>query len=151
MAVTRPPQQQQMSDAMENRPAPLAGRAELGAITVADGVVSKIAARAAAENPDAGAAVARVLGRAVPGAGSFGVRGTDLSALPKTSVEVDGSKAYVSLEIAVRWPASVSEVTGQVRRHVQNRVRELAGLEVDEVHIVVADLATDITPPPRVR
>jgi uncharacterized alkaline shock family protein YloU len=150
MAVTRPPQQQ-MSDAMETRPAPLVGRAELGAINVADGVVSKIAARAAAENPDAGAAVARVLGRAVPGAGSFGVRGTDLSALPKTSVEVDGSKAYVSLEIAVRWPASVSEVTGRVRRHVRDRVRELAGLEVDEVHIVVADLATDITPPPRVR
>ena len=27
----------------------------------------------------------------------------------------------------------------------------VAALEVDEVHIVVADLATDITPPPRVR
>ena len=80
-----------------------------------------------------------------------GVRGTDLSALPKTSVEVDGSKAYVSLEIAVRWPASVAEVTGHVRRHVRDRIRELAGLDVDEVHIVVADLATDITPPPRVR
>ena len=114
-------------------------------------MVTKIAAQAAAENPDAGAAVARVLGRAVPGAGNLGVRGTDLSALPKTSVEVDGSKAYVSLEIAVRWPASVAEVTGHVRQHVRDRIRELAGLDVDEVHIVVADLATDITPPPRVR
>jgi uncharacterized alkaline shock family protein YloU len=44
----------------------------------------------------------------------------------------------------------VAEVTGHVRRHVRDRVRELAGLDVDEVHIVVADLATDITPPPRV-
>ena len=79
------------------------------------------------------------------------MRGTDLAALPKTSVEVDGSKAFVTLEIAVRWPASVAEVTGQVRRHVRDRIRELAGLEVDEVHIIVADLATDITPPPRVR
>ena len=95
--------------------------------------------------------MARVFGRAVPGAGNLGVRGTDLSALPKTSVKVDGSKAYVTLEIAVRWPASVAEVTGLVRRHVRDRVRELAGLEVAEVHIVVADLATDITPPPRVR
>jgi len=112
-------------------------------------VVTKIAARAAAENPDAGAAAARVLGRAVPGAVP-GVRGTDLDALPKTSVDVDGSKAYVSLEIAVRWPAPVAEVAGQVRRHVRDRIRELAGLEVEEVHIVVADLATDITPPPRV-
>jgi uncharacterized alkaline shock family protein YloU len=135
----------------EGRPVMLAGRTELGSISIADGVVTKIAARAAAENPDAGAAAARVFGRAVPGAGSLGVRGTDLSALPKTSVEVDGSKAYVTLEIAVRWPAPVAEVTGQVRRHVRDRVRELAGLEVDEVHVIVADLATDITPPPRVR
>jgi uncharacterized alkaline shock family protein YloU len=129
----------------------LAGLNELGRITVADSVVTKIAAQAAAENPDAGAAVARVLGRAVPGAGHLGVRGTDLDALPKMTVQVDGSKAYVSLEIAVRWTASVAEVTAQVRRHVRERLRELAGLEVDEVHIVVADLATDITPPPRVR
>ena len=140
-----------MSAVTETRPAPLAGRTELGAINVADGVVTKIAARAAAENPDAGAAAARVFGRAVPGADSLPVRSTDLSALPKTTVQVDGAKAYISLEIAVRWPASIAEVTGQVRRHVRDRVRELAGLDVDEVHIVVADLATDITPPPRVR
>jgi uncharacterized alkaline shock family protein YloU len=132
-------------------PAARAGRNELGTISIADGVVSKIAARAAAENPDAGAAAARMLGRAVPGAGHLGVRGTDLQALPKTSVEVDGSKAFVTLEISVRWPASVPEITGQVRRHVRDRVRELTGLNVDEVHITVADLATDITPPPRVR
>jgi uncharacterized alkaline shock family protein YloU len=140
-----------MSAVTETRTAPLAGRNELGTITIADTVVTKIAAQAAAENPDAGAAAARVLGRAVPGAGNLGVRGTDLSALPKTSVQVDGSKAYVSLEIAVRWPASIAEVTGQVRQHVRDRIRELAGLDVDEVHIVVADLATNITPPPRVR
>jgi uncharacterized alkaline shock family protein YloU len=140
-----------MTAVAETRAAPLVGRNELGRITVADNVVTKIAAQAAAENSDAGAAVARVLGRSVPGAGHLGVRGTDLDALPKTTVQVDGSKAYVSLEIAVRWTASVAEVTGQVRRHVRERVRELAGLEVEEVHIVVADLATDITPPPRVR
>ncbi len=128
-----------------------AGRNELGTISIADQVVTKIAATAAAENPDAGAAVARVVGRAVPGAGSMGVRGTDLDALPKTTVEVDGSKAFVHLEISVRWPASVPEVTGRVRRHVRDRVGELTGLQVEEVDIVVSDLATDITPPPRVR
>ena len=147
MAVAQP--HPQMSNSLE--PAARAGRNELGTISIADGVVSKIAARAAAENPDAGAAAARMLGRAVPGAGHLGVRGTDLEALPKTSVEVDGSKAFVTLEISVRWPASVPEITGQVRRHVRDRVRELTGLDVDEVHITVADLATDITPPPRVR
>ena len=147
MAVAQP--HPQMSTGIE--PAAQAGRNELGTISIADGVVSKIAARAAAENPDAGAAAASMLGRTVPGAGHLGVRGTDLEALPKTSVEVDGSKAFVTLEISVRWPASVPEITGQVRRHVRDRVRELTGLDVDEVHITVADLATDITPPPRVR
>ena len=147
MAVAQP--HPPMSTGLE--PAARAGRNELGTISIANGVVSKIAARAAAENPDAGAAAARMLGRAVPGSGHLGVRGTDLEALPKTSVEVDGSKAFVTLEISVRWPASVPEITGQVRRHVRNRVRELTGLDVNEVHITVADLATDITPPPRVR
>jgi uncharacterized alkaline shock family protein YloU len=149
MAVPQP--QPQMSAGTGAEPAARVGRSELGTISIADAVVSKIAARAAAENPDAGAAVARMLGRAVPGAGHLGLRGTDLKALPKTSVDVDGSKAFVNLEISVRWPASVSEVTGQVREHVRDRVRELTGLDVDEVHIVVADLATDITPLPRVR
>ncbi len=149
MAVAQP--QPQMSTPAGFETAVPAGRNELGTISIADGVVSKIAAMAAAENPDAGAATARMLGRAVPGAGRLGVRSTDLEALPKTAVEVDGSKAFVNLEISVRWPASVPEVTGQVRRHVHDRVRELTGLDVDEVHIVVADLATDITPPPRVR
>jgi uncharacterized alkaline shock family protein YloU len=128
-----------------------AGRNELGMISIADSVVEKIAAMAATENPDAGAAAARVLGRAMPGAGHLGVRGTDLDALPKTTVEIDGSRAYVNLEIAVRWPASVNEVSRQVRDHVKERVGELTGLQVDEVHIVISDLATDITVPPRVR
>jgi uncharacterized alkaline shock family protein YloU len=135
----------------ELEPAACAGRNELGSISIADSVVTKIAARAALENPDAGAATARMLGRAIPGAGHLGLRGTDLDALPKTTVEVDGSKAFVDLEISVRWPAPVNEVTQQVRRHVRDRVQELTGLQVDEVHIVVSDLATDITPPPRVR
>ena len=132
------------------KPAPRAGPTGVAPISYDTGGVTKIAARAAVENPDAGAAVARMLGRAVPGAGHLGVRGTDLDALPKTTVDVDGSKAFVNMEISVRWPASVNEVTQQVRRHVQDRVQELTGLQVDEVHIVVSDLATDIAPPPRV-
>ena len=149
MAVTHP---QPMTTHAGTEPKARAGRTELGTISIADGVVTKIAARAAAENPDAGAAVARMLGRAVPGATRLpGVRGTDLEALPKTTVDVDGSKAYVTLELSVRWPTPVAEVTEQVRHHVRGRVRDLAGLEVAEVHIIVADLATDITPPPRVQ
>ena len=127
------------------------GRTELGRIIIADRVVTKVAACAAAEDPDVGAAASRVLGRAVPGAGYLGGHGTDLNALPKTSVEVDGSKAFVTMEISVRWPEPVLTVTEQVRRRVRDRVAELTGLQVDEVHIVVSDLATDLIPPPRVR
>lgn len=148
MAIAQPPP---MSAGTNAGPVAQAGRNELGTISIADRVVSKIAARAAAENPDAGAAAARMLGRAVPGSGHLGVRGTDLQALPKTSVDVDGSKAFITLEISVRWPASVPDVAEQVRTHVRDRVRELAGLDVDEVHIIIADLATDIVPPPRAR
>jgi uncharacterized alkaline shock family protein YloU len=131
--------------------APSAGRNELGTITIADGVVTKLAARAAAENPDVGAAAPRVLGRTVPGAGHLGLRGTELTGLPKTAVDVDGSKAYVNLEISVRWPAPVPPVAEQLRDHLRSRLAELAGLSVEEVHIVVADLVTDIASPPRVR
>jgi uncharacterized alkaline shock family protein YloU len=139
-----------MSTTTEAGPVVRSGRNELGTISIADGVVTKIAARAAAEDPDAGAAAARMLGRAVPGASRLpGVRDTNLQGLPKTSVVVDGSKAYVTLELSVRWPVPVPEVTGRVRSHVRDRVRELAGLDVDEVHIMVADLALGIAPPPR--
>jgi uncharacterized alkaline shock family protein YloU len=149
MALAQP---QPVTTSTDIEPTARAGRNELGTISIADGAVTKIAARAAAENPDAGAAAVQMLGRAVPGARRVpGVRGTDLEALPKTTVDVDGSKAFVTLEISVRWPASVPEVTEQVRHHVRDRVHALAGLEVEEVHITVADLATDIVPPPRAR
>lgn len=141
----------QLVPAAPGQPEARAGRNELGTISIADGVVSKIAAWAAAEDADAGAAAVQVLGRPLPGATLLPVRSTDLGSLPKTTVDVDGSKAYVSLEISVRWPASVTEVTSRLREHVRARVKELAGLDVDEVHIVVADLATDIAAPSRVR
>ena len=149
MAVTQP--QPMTASSTGTEPPAQVGRNELGTISVTDQAVTKIAIWAAAENPDAGAATVRMLGRAVPGAGNLGVRRTDLDALPKTTVQVDGAKAYVSLEISVRWPVSIRDVTEQLRGHVRDRLAGLAGLDVDEVHIVVADLATEITPPPRVR
>lgn len=128
-----------------------AARTELGTITIADGVVAKIAARAATENPDVGAAAPRIMGRALPGAEHLGLRATDLAGLPKTSVDVDGSKAFVNLEISVRWPAAVPTIADQLRSHLCTRIAQLTGLSVEEVQIVVADLVTEITPPPRVR
>jgi len=127
------------------------GRNELGSIIIRDGVVAKIAACAAVEIPDAGAAATRVMGRRVPGGGRLGLRATDLEALPKTTAEIDGRLAFLLVRLSVRWPASVPNTTAQVRQHVRERVEELTGLTVSEVRITVADLVTSVAPPPRVR
>ena len=127
------------------------GRTELGTVSIAGSAVAKIAARAATEHPDAGSAATRVLGVQLPGAGHLGTRGTDLHGLPKTSVDVDGSKAFVRVELSVRWPSSIPATTSAVRSHIQSRVSELTGLDVDEVQITVAELVTDIAAPPRVK
>lgn len=122
----------------------------LGRITIDDSVVAKIAARAAAEVPDAGAAAPRVLGRSVS-AVPIGVRHTDLDGLPKTTVDVDESVARIQLTLSVRWPASVAAVTAAVRARVIERVTDLTGLAVNDVRITVSDLVTHLSPPPRVR
>jgi uncharacterized alkaline shock family protein YloU len=138
-----------MSTALAPRPgrAPAAppggiGRNAWGTITVADAAVRKLAAQAAVEIPDAGAAAPRVLGRSVPGAGHLGVRGTSLTALPKVSARVDGSVALIEIALSVRWAAPIPRVTEDVRRHVRHRVAELTGLRVPEVSITVTDLVT---------
>ena len=125
------------------------GRTELGTITISESVVAKLAARAAMEIPDAGAAAPRLLGRSLSGAGGLGVRPTSLTSLPKASAHVDGSVALIRLEVSVRWPASVPAVTTAVREHVRTRVGDLTGLIVAEVTLHVSDLVTDLGPPAR--
>ncbi len=128
-----------------------AGRTELGVISVSDSAVQDIAALAAAEIPDAGGAAPRVLGRAVTGAGAFGVRPTSLAAQPKARARVDGGAVTLDLSMSVRWPMSVPEVTSAVREHVRDRVSELTGLTVDEISISVTALVTGPPAAPRVR
>ena len=143
-----------MSEGAAGLPAPDAGgpavgRGELGTISISDAVVAKLAAQAAVEIPDAGAAAPRLLGRSLSGAGGLGVRATSLTGLPKASAHVDGSIALIRLEISVRWPASVPAVTTAVRAHVRARLTELTGLHVPEVTIEVTDLVTTISQPTR--
>jgi len=128
---------------------PAAGAGELGMISIGEAVVAKLAARAAVEIADAGAAAPRLLGRSLSGAGGLGVRETSLSALPKASAHVDGSIGLIRLEISVRWPASVPAVTTAVRNHVRQRVAQLTGLTIAEVTIRVTDLVTQLPQPAR--
>jgi uncharacterized alkaline shock family protein YloU len=126
------------------------GRTDLGMISINDRVVEKMAAQAAIEIPDAGASASRFLGRSMAGASALGARQTSLTALPKSSADVDGSRVILDLSISVRWPASVPEVTDAVREHVRSRVNELTGLTVTEVSISVTALVTQLPAPSRV-
>ncbi|MGH3403747.1 MAG: Asp23/Gls24 family envelope stress response protein [Streptosporangiaceae bacterium] len=126
------------------------GRGELGTISISSRVVQKLAARAAVEVPDAGAAAPRVMGRSVSGAGAIGGRQTSLTGLPRSSAQVDGSTAVLDLSISIRWRASVPAVSSAVREHVRDRVTALTGLNVTDVSISVTDLATGLEGSPRV-
>ena len=126
------------------------GPTERGRVAQSDRVVVKIASRAAAEISDAGAVGAKILGASVPGLDRIGGRVTGLESLPKTTAEVDGTQAFVAVEISVRYPASLPATTAAVRDTVADRVHAYTGLDVREVDIVVGALVTDLPTPPRV-
>ena len=125
---------------------PPTGDGELGQIIIADRVIEKITARAVLEIPDAGGAAPRVFGHAVPGAGHLGIRRTSLRQAPKAAVDVDGRTVYLNLAISTRWPASIAEVSTQVRDHVRNRLHDLTGLTVADIRITVTGLIMGPTP-----
>ncbi len=117
------------------------GQNELGRINISSKAVEKIAALAAIEIPDAGGAAARLRAR-VPGAG----RRRSPDRLPKVSADVDGSQAFLDVELSVLWPSPIGQVTESVRQHVARRVEALAGLSVTEVNIEVVDLSAGVEP-----
>jgi uncharacterized alkaline shock family protein YloU len=87
-----------------------------------------------------------VFGHAMPGAGHLGIRRTGLSQVPKVAAEVNGRTVYLDLAISIRWPASIVQVSTQVREHVQKRVHNLTGLTVAGIRISVNGLITDFDP-----
>jgi uncharacterized alkaline shock family protein YloU len=111
--------------------AELAPAARRGSTEIADRVVERIAARAAAEVDDAHGPARRLLGLRVPGV-----------AAPKVTVQIDGHLATVRLALSVRYPAPIRQVTRQVREHVMTRVGELTGLDVRHVDIDIPALIT---------
>src|ERR1700678_1722358 len=86
----------------------------------------------------------------VVGRRALGARQTSLTGLPKSTADVDGSRAMLTLAISVRWPASIPAVRRAVREHVSSRVTQLTGLIVTEVAISVTDLVTSLPAPARV-
>jgi uncharacterized alkaline shock family protein YloU len=133
-----------------DRPAKI-GQNELGRIEVEARAVEKIASLAAIEIPDVTGASGRLLSRAMSSAVTGAVssatgisrRRPSTTRLPKVSADVDGCLAFLEVELAVRWPAPVGQVTEAVRQHLFVQVRALLGLEVSEVNIQVVELPSE--------
>ncbi len=114
-----------------------------GTTTIAESVVARIAARAAAE----------VEGVSSLGVESGAIRGVvrrirgDEFSHPGLGVEVGTRQAAVDLTLTVEYPAPIHETAADVRRTVIDRLESMTGLEVVEVNIVVSDLAIEPSGP----
>ena len=102
--------------------------ADRGVTTIADRVVEKIAAAAAAEVPHVVGLRRRLVGR------DFG------TAAVRAGAQLDGSVGVLTLDLGVEYPAPVRATTRQVRAHVLERVESLCAVRLDHVDITVAML-----------
>lgn len=93
--------------------------AERGATTIADRVVTKIAAQAARE--------------ALPGVPEGG-------APPRAMVTVHHDHARVRVSLELDYPSDIGSQCGAVRHRVAQRVKALAGMDVPEVAVQVERL-----------
>jgi uncharacterized alkaline shock family protein YloU len=112
-------------------------RSERGTTSLADAVVTKVAAIAAREIGgvhDLGGGVARAIG------GATGRVGMGTEATRGVSVEVGSRQAAVDLSLVLEYGVSIPEVTEAVRDNVIKRIEGITGLEVTEVNISVNDL-----------
>lgn len=107
----------------------------LGRIDVHPRVVAALARQAASEVPETGGVSSALLGR-------IGVGSADPDGTGRSSAEIDGHLAFVSLTLSVRYPEPVRRVAAAVREHVRERVGAMTGLTVVEVDIRVPALTS---------
>jgi uncharacterized alkaline shock family protein YloU len=110
---------------------------EQGTTTIADTVVSKIAAIAAREVDgvaELGGSIAGAIGSVVGR-----IRGKE-NTTAGVGVEVGATQAAVDLSMRVMYPASIHGVADAVRQNVIDRIESMTGLSVVEVNIAVVDL-----------
>ncbi|TRW44107.1 Asp23/Gls24 family envelope stress response protein [Georgenia yuyongxinii] len=110
-----------------------------GTVEVADRAIERIAR----------AAVLAVDGVA-PAASTAGGLGTALGrTYPRLDCEIAGDHVRASVEIAIRWPASARQVGEKVQAAVTTQLHHLAGLHVDSVRVVVAQVVRHVADEPR--
>ena len=110
-----------------------------GKISVADGVVSKIAGLAAREISGVhamGAGAARAFGavkQRIPGSSGPSVN-------QGVSVEVGETQAAIDLDIVIEYGVSVADLGRSIQRNVKQSVERMTGLQVTEVNVSVGDV-----------
>ena len=110
-----------------------------GQITVAEGVVQKIAGKACRE-------IAGVHAMGVSGARAFGALRERIpgSSGPNVSqgvgVEVGETEAAIDLDIVVEYGVAIAELGRSIQRNVKQSVERMTGLRVVEVNVAVDDV-----------
>lgn len=111
---------------------------EQGTTTIADVVVSKIAAIAAREVAGVHDLVMEGVGGAVTGLAQL-VTGADTRS-QGVKVEVGEREAAIDLKLTLDYGVSIPQVAEAVRRNIISRLEAMTGLNVKEVNIDVTDL-----------
>ena len=112
---------------------------EEGQISVADGVVQKIAGKACREIPGVhamGTGGARAFGsirERIPGS-------SGPSVAQGVGVEVGETEAAVDLDIVVEYGVGIAELGRSIQRNVKQSVERMTGLRVVEVNVAVDDV-----------
>lgn len=115
------------------KPQPADGAATRGRLEIADRVIERIAAQAAAEVDRATGTSRRMLG--IPRGGQ--------DERPDVTARVDGDVATVDVVMSVAWPAPVTEVTEQVRARIVAQLTDLADVRTAQVDIRVTALVAE--------
>jgi uncharacterized alkaline shock family protein YloU len=110
-----------------------------GQITVAEGVVQKIAGKACRE-------IAGVHAMGASGARAFGalrerIPGSSGSNVSQgVGVEVGETEAAIDLDIVVEYGVAIAELGRSIQRNVKQSVERMTGLHVVEVNVAVDDV-----------
>jgi uncharacterized alkaline shock family protein YloU len=125
-----------------------------GKITVAEGVVQKIAGMATREIAGVysmGTSTTRAFGairQRIPGSSGPNVA-------QGVGVEVGETQAAIDLDIVIEYGASIADLGRSIQRNVKQSIERMTGLEVVEVNVAVDDVHLptpegEEKPPPRV-
>ena len=112
---------------------------EEGQISVADGVVQKIAGKACREIPGVhamGTGGARAFGsirERIPGS-------SGPSVAQGVGVEVGETEAAIDLDIVVEYGVPIADLGRSIQRNVRQAVERMTGLRVVEVNVAVDDV-----------